>query len=146
MLKGNYKFYLSRNEKKKFLEMSLNQTIHQVSAKNNSLLLHIESLAKIVSSRPRTTDTWWLNPWFFAAQIQIPIPNKYLGFGYKGLVFCRNNGWLMGADKSTKSTLNAPKFICPCPKVWYFNKKCFIGRPYYVPIYDEYFHKYFMKS
>ena len=31
---------------------------------------------------------------FFAAQIkiQIPIPNRYLGFGYKGLVFCRNNG------------------------------------------------------
>ena len=27
-----------------------------------------------------------------AAQIQIPSPNKYLGFGYKGLVFCRNNG------------------------------------------------------
>ena len=24
-----------------------------------------------------------------------PIPNKYLGCGYKGLVFCRNNGWLM---------------------------------------------------
>ena len=21
-----------------------------------------------------------------------PNPNKYLGFGYKGLVFCRNNG------------------------------------------------------
>ena len=28
---------------------------------------------------------------FFAAQIQIPIPNKYLGFGYKDLVFSRNN-------------------------------------------------------
>ena len=43
----------------------------------------------------RTTDKRWLNPWFLAAQIQIPVPNKYLGFGYKGLVFCRNNGWLM---------------------------------------------------
>ena len=31
-------------------------------------------------------------PNFFVAQIQIPIPNIYLGFGYKGLVFCRNNG------------------------------------------------------
>ena len=41
--------------------------------------------------RPRTTDTQWLNPNFFAAQIQIPIPNRYLGFGYKGLVICRNN-------------------------------------------------------
>jgi hypothetical protein len=27
--------------------------------------------------------------------IQIPILNRYLGFGYKGLAFCRNNGWLM---------------------------------------------------
>ena len=25
---------------------------------------------------------------------QIPIPNKYLECGYKGLVFCRNNGWI----------------------------------------------------
>ena len=39
----------------------------------------------------RTTDTRWLNPEFFVAQIQIPIPNKYsnkyLGFEYKSLVF-----------------------------------------------------------
>ena len=28
------------------------------------------------------------NPQFFAAQIQIPIPNKYFGIGYKGLFFC----------------------------------------------------------
>ena len=33
------------------------------------------------------------NPQFFAAQIQ--IPNKYLGFGYKGLVFCKNNVHLL---------------------------------------------------
>ena len=55
------------------------------------------------------------------AQIQIPIPNKYLGCGYKGLIFCRNNGGKhgqrthstkMGADKSTQNTPNAPKFIC----------------------------------
>ena len=26
---------------------------------------------------------------------KILIPNKYLEFGSKGLVFCRNNGWLM---------------------------------------------------
>ena len=55
--------------------------------------------------------------------IQIPNPNKYLGCGYKGLVFCRNNGWLMenstkiGADKSDE---NIQKFICqnclPKPK------------------------------
>ena len=28
----------------------------------------------------RTTDTRWLYPWFFEAQIQFPIPNKHLGF------------------------------------------------------------------
>ena len=50
--------------------------------------------------------------------------NKNLGFGYKGLVFCRNNGWLMenidkglgtkmGVDKLAKNTPNAPKRICP---------------------------------
>ena len=61
----------------------------------------------------------------FAAQIQIPIPDKYLGCEYKGLDFCRNNGWLvenmdkgltvpkMGADSSAENTPNAPKFICP---------------------------------
>ena len=51
-----------------------------------------------------------------------------MGFGYKGLVFCRNNGWLMenmdkgltvklstkmGADKLFENTPNAPKVICP---------------------------------
>ena len=44
---------------------------------------------------PRTTDTWKVNPKLFAAQIQIQIPDKYLGCGYKGLVFCRNNGWIL---------------------------------------------------
>ena len=29
---------------------------------------------------------------YFAAQIQIPIPNKYLD---KGLVFCRHDGWII---------------------------------------------------
>ena len=36
---------------------------------------------------PRTTDTRWLNPLFFAAQVQTLIPNKYLGFGYEALIF-----------------------------------------------------------
>ena len=57
--------------------------------------------------------------------VQIPIPNKYLGFGYKGLVFCRNSGWLMenmdkathstkmGPDKPAENASNAQKFICP---------------------------------
>ena len=43
----------------------------------------------------QTTDTRRLNPSFFSDHIQTPIPNKYLACGYKGLVFCRNNGWIM---------------------------------------------------
>ena len=41
-------------------------------------------------AQPRETRR--LNPQFFAAQIQISIPNEYSGFGYKGLVICRNDG------------------------------------------------------
>ena len=41
----------------------------------------------------RTTDTRWVNINFLAAQIQIPIPNRYLALGFWGLVFCKNNGW-----------------------------------------------------
>ena len=61
--------------------------------------------------------------------IQIPNPNKCLGFGYKGLFFCRNNGWLieMGADKLAKNTPNAPKLLSPIclpnPKILGFSKK-----------------------
>ena len=77
---------------------------------------------------PRTMDTRWLNTQFFAAQIQIQIQNKYLEFALKGLVFCRNKGWVteirktwthstkMGADWLGKNTPNAPKnfsLICP---------------------------------
>ena len=48
------------------------------------------------------------------------MPNKYLGCGFKGFVFCRNNGWLngkhgqgthstkMGANSLAENTLNAP--------------------------------------
>ena len=68
--------------------------------------------------------------------IQIPIPYKYLGFGYKGLVFCRNNGWLMkNMDKGLTVPkwvlINRPKMpqnlsvqiVCPIPKVWDFDEK-----------------------
>ena len=36
------------------------------------------SLCGRIDQLPRTMDTRWLNPYFFAAQIQIQIPNKYL--------------------------------------------------------------------
>ena len=65
-------------------------------------------------------DTRMLNIKFCATQIQIPLPNKYLGVGYKGFVFCRNNGWIMenmdmeltvytkiGADSLARNTPNA---------------------------------------
>ena len=57
---------------------------------------------------PRTTDTRRLNLKLFEAQIQIPLPNKYLGFGYKELVFCRNNGWIM---ENMVKELTVPKWV-----------------------------------
>ena len=71
----------------------------------------------------QTLDTRWLNPQFFAAQI--PIPNKYLEFGYKGLVFCINekhgqgtHSIKMSADRLAKDT---PKCLSR-PKVWDFDE------------------------
>ena len=63
--------------------------------------------------RPWTTDAWWLNLCFFAAQIEIPIPNKYLGFGIKSLCFCRNN---QRKIPQMPQNLSA-QFVCPSPKV-----------------------------
>ena len=53
-------------------------------------------------------------------------PKWIMGCGYKGLVFCRNSGWIMenmnkglkmGADSLSENTPNVPEFICPifCP-------------------------------
>ena len=61
------------------------------------------------------------------AQFQIPIPNRYLGCGYKGLGFCRNNGWVienmdkaqgthctkMCADKLAENNPKCPKIYLP---------------------------------
>ena len=76
---------------------------------------------------------------FPVAQIQIPIPKKYLGFGYKSKVFCRNNGWLMeNMDKGLrvpkwvlKNRVKIPQMlqdlsaqiVCPSTKVWNFDEK-----------------------
>ena len=51
----------------------------------------------VFNTYTQTKDIRWLNPKFFAAksQIKIPITKKYFGFGYKGLVFCRNYVRLM---------------------------------------------------
>ena len=37
--------------------------------------------------RPRTTDTRWLTRRFIVAQSQIPVPDKYLELGFRGLAF-----------------------------------------------------------
>ena len=43
-------------------------------------------------------DTGRLNLKFFAAHIQIPLLNKYLGVGYKGL----KPPWLMGGQRGAQ--------------------------------------------
>ena len=70
------------------------------------------------------------------AQIQIPIPNKYLEFGYKVLVFCRNNGWLMEnmekgliVPKLAENTPNAPNLSAQAKSLGFWWKKGFNGRP-----------------
>ena len=80
-----------------------------------------------------------LNPKFFAAQIQIQIPNKFLGCGYEGFVLFRNNGRILeNMDKG----LTVPKWVLivwpkipPIPQnlsaqvqnFWISMKKGFIG-------------------
>ena len=62
---------------------------------SSELISDVLLLVKLTLRQPllssRTTDTCWLNPQFFAAQIQILNPNKYLVYGCKGLFFCTNN-------------------------------------------------------
>ena len=49
------------------------------------------------------------------AQIQILIPNKHLGCGYKGLVLCRNNDWIM---ENLDMGLTVPKWaLIVCAKI-----------------------------
>ena len=61
------------------------------------------------------------------SQIQIPLPKKYLGVGYKGLVFCRNNGWIMKKHRqgthSTKMGADIPAENIPNPSKD-FSPKC----------------------
>ena len=78
-------------------------------------------------------DTRRRNPELLAAQIQISIPNRYLGFQYKGLFWLvrRKNGQgthctKMSADKSTK---NNPMPKLSAQKFWILMEIGFIGRP-----------------
>ena len=66
--------------------------LHNASkvVKNGFTINH--AIRSLIYYYSQTTDTGRLNLQLFAAQSQILIPNKYLECGYKGLVFCRNNG------------------------------------------------------
>ena len=78
----------------------------------------------------RTTDTRWLNPWYFATQIQIQIWD----LDKKALFLCRNNSWLMELTVPKWVLINRPKvpqmpqnltahIVCLSPNVWYFDEK-----------------------
>ena len=68
-------------------------------------------------------------PCYVPNSLRPKFKSKYLECGYKGLVFCTNNGWIMeNMDKEmTHSTVFQPKttqmpqnifaqFVCPSPK------------------------------
>jgi hypothetical protein len=90
-----------------------------------------------------STDCMNAKSLILLAQIQIPIPNKNLGWGYKGLVFSRNNGWiienmdkgltvpkwmLIVHPKMTKMPQNLfAQFVWPSPKILDFNEKVSLG-------------------
>ena len=98
----------------------------------SSLLGQVQKAAEIINRSQthsmvgsQTTDTRWQNPKFFAAQIQIPIPDKYLGFRYKDLVFFvemeNMDSTQMGAYKLAKIPQNlSAQLVCPSPKYWVF--------------------------
>ena len=47
-----------------------------------------------------------------------------MGCGYKGLVFCKNNGWLMeNMDKELTCADESAQFVCPSSKVWDLDEK-----------------------
>ena len=107
------------------------------------IMIDIRWKSTITRQGQRTTDTRRLNSWFFAAQIQISIQNKYLGFGYKCLVFCRINGkhrqgnlsTKMRADEPAENTPNDPKFLSKSKSLGFWWKKALLGvcSPWFCP-------------
>jgi hypothetical protein len=84
-----------------------------------------------------TTDTDYGH--MMAKSLILCGPN-YLEFGYKGLLFCKNNGWLMetmcmkvhtvpkwvliNCSKIPQMPQNlSAQIVCPSPKVWDFDEK-----------------------
>ena len=87
--------------------MQLNLALSD-NAYNSSYCVHLNQTKLRSYLRPRTTDTRRLNLKFFAAKIQMPLPNNYLGVGYKGFGFFRNNGWIM---ENMDKELTVPKWV-----------------------------------
>ena len=87
-----------------------------------STLTKYQSSVFSTNQYSRITETQWLNPKVFAAQIQIPIPNYYFGFGYQGQLMTHSTK--MGADKYPQMPKNlSAQIVCPNPKVWDFDEK-----------------------
>ena len=72
-----------------------NCAIYGSSTKGTSV-----SVNKVIYSCKKIAATWIL--------YQITTPNKYLGCWYNGLVFCRNNGWIM---ENMDKELTLPKWV-----------------------------------
>ena len=72
-----------------------NCAIYGSSTKGTSV-----SVNKVIYSCKKIAATWIL--------YQITTPNKYLGCWYNGLVFCRNNGWIM---ENMDKWLIVPKWV-----------------------------------
>ena len=56
--------------------------VEEILAFHKSIFLKVSGLWLC----SRTMDTRRLNPYFFVGQIQIPILNRYLGFGFKEIM------------------------------------------------------------
>ena len=84
------KFILFPFDTKNFVAFSKNlkfTLVHNLTI-NITLYSPLSNHFKVLtSSIPRNTDTRRLNLKFYGAKIQIPFPNKYLGYGYKGFSF-----------------------------------------------------------
>ena len=67
----------------KSLEISTLLLFYVVPVKSKGeISQNFVAFSEYMNFNSRTTDTQRLNPYFFAAQIEIPTPKRYLGFEY----------------------------------------------------------------
>ena len=78
-IESNNSFIWQKKKKLYGLVPHIKNLITYVEKLQVKRILWLSLFVAIKWYTPRTTDTRWLNPQFFATQIQIPIPNKYLG-------------------------------------------------------------------